>query len=113
MQFTLKPETVEILSRISHPIQELIFEWDRGPQNLFYHYKKILKAAGLPHDRAHMFHCMRKSVATHYEVAGGNATALLGHSSRAITLRYIDPTIAQVKPASVLLFELDAEGGAA
>jgi integrase len=47
---------------------------------------------------------MRRSVASHYEAAGGNATELLGHSSRSVTLAYLDPRIVPQQHAVDLLF---------
>jgi integrase len=55
-------------------------------------------AAGLPDTREYKFHVLRKSVASHYEAAGGNATDLLKHSSRKVTLTYLDPRV--VRPAA-------------
>lgn len=112
-QHPLKPSTVEILKSISQPVRELVFDMPIMYASLFYQYKRILKAAGLPNDRASMFHRMRKSVASHYEREGGNATSLLGHSSRKVTMRYIDPTISSPKPAAAVLFELSSAIGGA
>ena len=67
---------------------------------------RIMLAAGLPHSRAYKFHIFRKSVASHAEAAGGNATELLGHSARSVTLRYIDRRIAPERHASDYLFSI-------
>jgi|ERR1700690_2884339 integrase len=96
-----------MLKRIQQPVRELVFDMPIHYASLFYKYKRILKLAELPHGRDSMFHRMRKSVASHYEKAGGNATALLGHSSRSVTKKYIDPTISSPKPAAEVLFELE------
>ena len=49
---------------------------------------------GLPSDRRHKFHAMRRTVASFYEAAGGNATELLGHSTRDVTrTHYLDPRV--------------------
>ena len=61
---------------------------------------EIMERAGLPNSRLYKFHSIRKSVASYYEAAGGNATELLGHSSRRITKAYIDPRIC-CKPSPV------------
>jgi hypothetical protein len=42
---------------------------------------RILKAAGLPHDRKHLFQCLRRTTASLFEACGGNATDLLDHGS--------------------------------
>lgn len=59
---------------------------------------------GLPDNRLYKFHAIRKSVASHYEAAGGNATELLGHTSRKITRAYLDPRIVRKKSAIDVLF---------
>ena len=63
-----------------------------------------MQRAGLPDTREYKFHAIRKSTASHYEAAGGNATELLGHSSRKVTQGYLDPRIVRTKPAVELLF---------
>lgn len=94
--FELPAEAIESLKRIHYPVRDLIFPWPKDRSLLWQDYKRILKAAGLPFDRKSMFHRMRRSSASHFEAAGGNATELLGHSSREVTLSYLDPRI--VKP---------------
>ena len=81
-----------------------VFEW---PYSATYIYKKlgaIMQRAGLPNNRLYKFHAIRKSVASHYEAAGGNATELLGHTSRKITRAYLDPRIVRKKSAIDVLF---------
>jgi len=56
-------------------------------------FRKILRAAGLPSGRKDLFHKIRRTTASHLAKAGGDATAMLGHSSEAVTLGYLDPTI--------------------
>lgn len=61
---------------------------------LYYHLDRLLEAAGLPCDRRHKFHCLRRSHASHLHAAGGDATGSLGHSSDQITrVYYLDPKI--------------------
>lgn len=102
--YHLHPETLAALELIRLPPRELIWPWDRSPNMLWLRYKNILKRAGLPHDRKSMFHRMRKSVASHFQAAGGNATALLGHQDARTTRAYIDCRIAPEPQAIDLLF---------
>jgi integrase len=103
--FRLHPDTVLLLRAIREPEREKIFPLPGGNMfNLYNHYKAMLKGARLPYDRKHMFHCMRKSTASWLEVAGGNATSQLGHSSRKTTLSYLDPRIVKQTHASDVLF---------
>jgi hypothetical protein len=66
-------------------------------------YTEILKRAGLPHDRKSKFHRMRRTVASFFEAAGANATALLGHSARSVTEGYLDPRLVRTPQPSELL----------
>ena len=95
--YRLHEETARHLAQvktIQSPNEEMVFPWPYHPRYLWPKYKRILKLAGLPCGRNSMFHRMRRSVATHYEIAGGDASTLLGHSSRAITkASYIDPRL--------------------
>lgn len=90
----LHASTVRMLAAIRRQSDDLVFPWDRRHDVLWGHYSAILKRAGLPCDRRHKFHAMRRTVASFYEAAGGNATELLGHSTRDVTkTHYLDPRI--------------------
>lgn len=103
-QWRLHPHTVELLRAIRLPDRKLVWPWPWDNTMLYYRYAQILKSAGLPFDRNRKFHCIRKSAASWFEAAGGDATALLGHSSRAMTLAYLSPQIVATVQASDLLF---------
>jgi integrase len=102
--FELSPDALRALARITFPKRALIFPWILDSTTLYYQYTKILKAAGLPTDRKSKFHRMRRSTASYFEAAGGNATALLGHSQRSTTLGYLDPRIVKPEQPKDLLF---------
>ncbi len=103
--YRLHQDTVAKLETIRKPERELIWPWDRTEAILYRRYKNLLKRAGLPFDRKSMFHRMRRSVASHYEAAGGNATELLGHSDRRTTTgAYIDPRVCPSPQAVDRLF---------
>ena len=103
----------QVVRLIEKPKRELIFPWPNCLTYLWDSYKKILIRADLPHDYKSKFHRMRKSVASHFEAAGGNATALLDHSHRRTTEKYIDPTICVRQHAVDLLFRPDMNDGGA
>jgi integrase len=64
-----------------------------------------LKLAGLPTDAKSKFQRIRRSHATHLHIAGGDATASLGHSSDSITRRhYLDVRLLSRQSAEKLLF---------
>jgi len=102
--FRLHPDTCAALERIRSPRRRIIFPWPFAYNYLWPRYTKLLLQAGLPTDRQSKFHRIRKSLASHYEAAGGNATQLLGHSGRRTTKAYIDPTIVPQQHASDVLF---------
>lgn len=105
MQHRLHPDTVKLLERFGpRRDRERVLPWPHPYDYLWNRYKRLLKFAGLPNGRERMFHCIRKSVASWFESAGGNATELLDHSSRKITKRYLDPRIVGKTHASDLLF---------
>ena len=67
----------------------------------------VLRRAGLPIDRKRKFHCLRRTVASYYEAAGGNATEFLDHTTRRVTQAYLDPRIVPHADATRLLFRPD------
>lgn len=101
--YKLAEDTVEVLKRIQGD-RRLVWPWPHHVTHLYYHYKQILKRAGLYSPRQ-MFHAIRRTTASHYEAAGGNATELLDHSKRSLTKKsYLDPRIVRKQHASDLLF---------
>lgn len=103
--YRLPYDSIESLRAISRPRRSLLFPWPYNPTYIYDHYKKLLEAAGLPTDRKSKFHRMRKSTASHFEAAGGNATKLLDHTSRRVTENYLDPRITGGQNTSDLLFK--------
>ena len=86
----------------------LVFERDFCMGTVYNRYSRILDSAGLPSDRQSKFHRMRKSTASHFAAAGGNATALLDHSSARVTAKYLDKRIVKEQSAADLLTAPDA-----
>ncbi|MCI0541143.1 MAG: site-specific integrase [Verrucomicrobiales bacterium] len=73
---------------------------------LYYHLKRLLVKAGLPADRRHKFHCLRKSHASYLHAAGGDARESLDHCSEEITrARYYDLRITRPRDAIRFLFD--------
>lgn len=102
-QFRLHPDTIDALRAIRGPAREAIFPWPWTPASLWDEYNGVLRRADLPTDRKSKFHRMRRSVATHAEAAGMNATEILGHSCRRVTESYLDPRfLDRPQPADVL-----------
>jgi integrase len=73
-------------------------------QTIYNHFRRLLIGAGLPHDRQHMTHALRRSHASYLALAGGDAAASLGHSTEAMTRKhYYDPRITEAVAACDLL----------
>ena len=72
--------------------------------SLYKPLNDILRSAGLPVDRQHKFHCLRRSHASYLKRAGGDARASLGQSSEEITVKYYyDPRLTEhVHPVDLL-----------
>ncbi len=100
----LAPYTVEALKAIERR-DGMVLPWPYSSTYIYYRFGKIMARAGLPNSGMYKFHVLRKSVASHYEAAGGNATELLGHTSRKVTRAYLDPRIVTKVSAVDLLFE--------
>lgn len=101
-------DTAAALRAIRKPVRELAFPWNRCPSRLYYYLSKITTAAGLPNSREFKFHAVRKSVASHFAARGGDATALLDHSSASVTKLYLDPRIVKPVSACDVLFRVNA-----
>lgn len=96
--YRLHRQTVFALESIRHPSRELIWPWPYCTASLWNHWDRILKRAGVPVDRYHQFHCFRRSVASYAQADGMDASAILDHSDRRVTERYLSPSIVQ-RPA--------------
>lgn len=114
--YRLHPDTLELLQRMRayHDRDELL-PADCSYASLFDRFRSMLRRAGLPCDRKHLFHAIRRSVASHAKAAGGDATAILDHSDATITKRYyLDPRVTGTQAPVDILFRPSQlpEGGA-
>ena len=103
LAFRLHPETLGILRQFAR-VSDLMFHWEKCRASLFNNFRRILQDAGLPSDRKRMFQCFRRTTATEIEIAGGDATELLGHSERKITLTYyLDRSkLRKIQPSDII-----------
>lgn len=104
MPFRLRPITIERLNAIKVAGEPLIFPWPHTYEYIFQKFGEVVEAAGLPRTRRDLFHKIRRTVASKFEAAGGNATDLLDHSSRKTTKKnYLDPSVLKTtQPADVV-----------
>jgi integrase len=82
-----------------------VFVWPWTHTLLWREFGKAVKAAGLDGRKRLRFHQIRRSAASHYAAAGGDAVEMLDHSSPKITKRwYLDPRLVDrgVRPCDVL-----------
>lgn len=102
----LNPMTVDALRRILEggARRSLVFEAPFAQDTLRNRYKAILRDAGLPYDSKRLLHCVRRTVASHFESAGQDSTELLDHAMRKTTTdSYLSPQIVKrARPADVL-----------
>jgi len=98
--YGLTPETAALLTEACRGKKpsDLIFRWHKQKTNLWYAFGRIVKRAGLDGGRRSKFHALRRSAATHYAAQGGDATALLDHSSPRVTRAYLDPRFLKSGP---------------
>lgn len=101
----LSAATIEAIRQL--PEHQLMFPWPFRKRQIWIRYEKdVLIPAGLPVDRHHKFHCLRKTSASHMCAAEGEYAAMrhLNHGSLEVTRKYLDPTISykQVSAADVL-----------
>jgi integrase len=101
----LSPETQAAVSVLLPAPGRPIFKWDRHPTHIYYCFNDLMESAGIPRHGPRMgFHALRRTAASWYAKAGGDATRLLDHSSPAITKKwYLDPRVA---PAEVPAYKL-------
>ena len=104
--FELTAATCQLVDVAATHGEAPLFFWPMDPSGIYNHFKKITARAGLGSGRDVMFHCIRRTTASHLHAAGGDATAYLGHSSDKITRKsYLDPRIVNaggVKPIDAL-----------
>lgn len=82
-----------------------VFAWGMTRTYLWREFGRVVKAAGLNGSHRVRFHQIRRSAASHFAAAGGDACAMLDHSSPRITTKwYLDPRLCDrsVRPCDVL-----------
>lgn len=68
-----------------------VFPWPYSDGYLWRLFGDLLGKAGLPSDRRHKFHMLRRTTASAVHAAGGDAQEALDHQYRRTTARYLDP----------------------
>jgi integrase len=103
--YRLSDETCNRLDAMPRLPGDRIFPWPEGSKlNIYYHFGRIKKAAGITGKRQ-AFHQIRRSAASHFAAAGGDPVKMLDHASAATTKRwYLDPRLTDQgeKPCDLL-----------
>ena len=96
--YRLSPRTCDLVAQARGKVK--LFEWDGCRGYLWARYADVVARAGLGRGRHLSFHQLRRSAASHYAALGGDATALLDHSSPRITQKwYLDRRLTDRGPA--------------
>jgi len=104
----LSPATVQAIKVIWDDSRERVWPWPYCRETLYPHLARICKRAGVPHGgNSGMFHRLRKTHGSYVQANGGDAQRSLGHSTPAVTQRYLDPRIVGRQDASRFLPPLD------
>jgi len=89
--YHLSPEACDAMDRLPANRDRLI-PWPYCRTYLWSRFGEIVRRAGLDDGRRSRFHKVRRTVATAFAAAGGNATELLDHASPRTTAAYLDRT---------------------
>lgn len=97
----VSPELMQLLQRQAMPAG-VVWPWDRRPNCLWRKLRQLCKHADV---EPRGFHAIRKTAASYYAQAGGNASDLLDHSDggKLFEKHYRDQRIAGNGPAAIEL----------
>lgn len=101
----LSNETAAMIARLMAFEQPTLWPRYVCKRTLYEHYDEILRRAGLPNDRRSKFHRIRRTTATQLTKHAGMHVAqrVLGHTSEAMTRRYVDTRQVESTPPVCLL----------
>ncbi len=104
--YTLSPATAAAVAAIVVPGSDRVWKWPYCQTYLWTRMSKLLKAAGL-HGKRLGFHQIRRTAASHFAAAGGDAAAFLGHAagsgSKVAAAWYVDARLLPTRPAHEVL----------
>lgn len=73
---------------------DLIFSLGRHRTTLYHHWGRLLRSSGIPDDRHHGPHCLRRTGGSRFQAAGGRAQEVLDHADEKTTrVHYLVPWI--------------------
>lgn len=103
-RYKLSAKTTQLVNELLKvQVSSTIWYWPYAYASVWRRYNDVLRSAGLPTGRRGKLHKLRRTTATYFEAAGGNATTLLGHQNRKTTEAYLDSRfIAQQHPCDLI-----------
>jgi integrase len=100
--YQLHPDTCLLISRSLFKPRKKLWPYPYTENCAIKHFGKLLKLAGLPSDRHHKFHCIRRTAESYAAANMGieAAAAAVGHSVAVAKKHYISPAIC--KPPALI-----------
>lgn len=94
--YPLHSQTLDVINAGLPSERKFLFPFPFKKRQIWPHLKKILRAAGLPDDRLHMFHCIRRSAESYAARDKGVewAAEAIGHSVAVAKRHYVSREIA-------------------
>jgi integrase len=94
--YRLHAETIAMVAASLPSEREKLFPFPFQRRQIWGHYRRILAAAGLPSDRWHMLHCIRRTVESYAAAARGIqwAADAVGHTVDVARRHYVSPLLA-------------------
>lgn len=94
--YPLHGQTMDVIRASLPSRREMLFPFPWKRRQIWGHLKRILRAAGLPADRAHMFHCLRRSAESYAARERGVqwAAEAIGHTPSVARKHYVSLSIA-------------------
>jgi len=94
--YPLHPDTLALVRQSAEWERERLWPFPAGPRQAWDHYRRILTRAGLPCDRKHLFHCLRRTAESFAARERGLAwaAAAVGHGEDVARRHYVSPIIA-------------------
>jgi len=110
--YALSTTTAAAVAAAVVPGSDRIWKWPFSATYLWNRMRKLLSAAGLQGRRLG-FHQIRRTAASHFAAAGGDAAAFLGHAagsgSKVAAAWYVDARLLPTRPAHEVLPRLVGE----
>lgn len=91
--YRIHADTASLLKQSLPPSRELLVPLPSDRNTLYGWMRSLLSLAGLPHDRLHQFHCIRRTAETQAAAKNGIswAASAVGHTEAVAKKHYINP----------------------